>query len=115
MCRGLRTACSRKTLGSPKALSASLEASAIACARSASSATRRMPLPPPPATALTKSGNPISFDAFTSSLASAEESEDFRTGTPARAAAAIAFTLLPASSSTSDLGPMNAMPFSLAA
>ena len=87
----------------------------MACTRSDSLATRRIPLPPPPATALTNSGNPISLEAFTSSLASAEESEDLSTGTPARAAAAIAFTLFPASSSTSDLGPMNAMPFSLAA
>ena len=115
MCRGLRTACSRNTRGSPKALSASRDASAIADASSACSATLRMPLPPPPATALTKRGKPICSAALISSLASAEELDDLSTGTPALAAAAMAFTLFPASSKTLASGPMKAMPFSRAA
>ena len=115
MCLGLRTACSKNTLGSPKALSASREASIIALANSDSSATRLMPRPPPPATAFTKIGKPISFAAFRSSLGSADDLEDFSTGTPALDAAWMAFTLFPASSRTSWFGPMNAIPFSLAA
>ena len=74
-----------------------------------------MPRPPPPATAFTNSGKPISLAALSNSFASAEELEDFSTGTPALAAAAIAFTLFPASSRISDLGPIKAKPLSLAA
>ena len=51
----------------------------------------------------------------TSCLMSSDEPEDFKTGTPARLAASIAFTLFPASSRTSGPGPIKAMPFSLAA
>ena len=115
MCLGLRTACSRNTLASPNELFASLEACSIASARFFSSATLRIPLPPPPATALTNNGNPIFLDALISSVTSSDEPEDRSTGTFARVAAAIAFTLFPASSKTSELGPINVMPFSFAA
>ena len=57
---GACTAWVRNTVGSPKADSASRIAASIASGSSAGSATRRMPRPPPPATALTNSGKPIS-------------------------------------------------------
>ena len=74
-----------------------------------------MPRPPPPATAFTKSGKPIFSEALISSFGSSEDPEDCKTGTPALVAAAIAFTLFPASSRTSELGPMKVIPFSRAA
>ena len=74
-----------------------------------------MPRPPPPATALTKSGNPIFSAAFMSSFGFSEDPEDCKTGTPALVAAAMAFTLFPANSNTSELGPIKVIPFSRAA
>ena len=53
--------------------------------------------------------------ALVSSAKSSEEPVERNTGTLARVAAAIAFTLFPASSKTSELGPINVMPFSFAA
>ncbi len=67
--------------------------------------TRRMPRPPPPATALAKMGKPISSAAAISSSTSLDGWLDFSTGTPALRAASRAATLLPASSRTSAGGP----------
>ena len=55
------------------------------------------------------------FEAFVSSVKSSEEPEERNTGTLARVAAAMALTLFPASSKTSELGPIKVMPFSFAA
>ena len=52
----------------------------------------------------------MSAAASTSSSTDAEGADDFSTGSPAARAAAIARDLLPVSSSTSALGPMNLMP-----
>ena len=56
MWRGSTTACSMKTVGSPNAPSASRMQVSTASRRSFGSSTRRMPRPPPPATAFTNSG-----------------------------------------------------------
>ena len=56
MCRGSITACSRITVASPKALDASFMAACSDSRSAEGSFTRRIPRPPPPATALTKIG-----------------------------------------------------------
>jgi hypothetical protein len=100
--------------GSPNALSASRIAAASAAGSSAFDSTRRMPRPPPPATALAKSGKPISSDCATSSSMSSDASVERSTGTPAAIAWCFAVTLLPAISRTDAGGPMKTMPFSAA-
>ena len=115
MCRGRRTACSRNTVGSPKAVSASRIAASREPRRSSRRSTRRMPRPPPPATALTKMGKPISSACSRSHSTSALGSEEARVGMPARLAARRASTLLPVSSRTSAGGPTKVIPFSAAA
>ncbi|SKF63481.1 Uncharacterised protein [Mycobacteroides abscessus subsp. abscessus] len=64
-----------------------------------------MPRPPPPATAFTKTGKPISSAAATSSSTSWDGAEEFSVGSPARRAASMARTLFPAISSTAAGGP----------
>ena len=110
MCRGSTTACSMKTVGSPNAPSASRMQVSTASRRSFGSSTRRMPRPPPPATALTKSGYGSSEAASTSASTSVDGSTDASVGTPAALAAAIARALLPVSVSTSADGPTKVMP-----
>ncbi len=110
MWRGSTTACSTKTVGSPNAPSASRMHVSIASRRSFGSSTRRIPRPPPPATALTNSGKGISWLFSISSSASVPGSTLRRVGTPAALAAAIARALLPVSVSTSLVGPTNVMP-----
>ncbi len=110
MCRGSITACSRKTVGSPKADSASRMAACTAPVRSAGSSTRRIPRPPPPATALTKSGKGIASAAASTVSRSSLGSDEASTGRPASRAAAIARALFPVSSSTSADGPTKAIP-----
>ena len=110
MCRGRPTACSMNTVGSPKAPSASRIAAFNDSGSAAGVSTRRMPRPPPPATALTKTGNPISSAPATKSSTSEEGGVDFRVGMPASLAAASARTLLPANCKTSAGGPMNVIP-----
>ena len=60
MCRGVATYFSISTASLPKAARASLRAEPSARAKSPAASTRRMPLPPPPATALISTGKPIS-------------------------------------------------------
>ncbi len=110
MCRGSTTACSRNTVPSPNADSASRDAAEIASRNPDRSATRRIPRPPPPATALTNTGNSMSSDAATKASTSADGSDDANTGNPAAFAAAIARALFPVSSSTSADGPTNVIP-----
>ncbi|RPK31969.1 hypothetical protein EES39_39845 [Streptomyces sp. ADI92-24] len=87
-------------------------AASIDSRSSPASATRRMPRPPPPATALTNTGKPISSAAATSASTSSDGSEDFSTGTPASRAAATARDLFPVRFSTEAGGPTNVMPAS---
>ncbi len=110
MCRGSITACSMKTVGSPKAPSASRMQISTASRRSSGRSTRRIPRPPPPATAFTKSGYGRSAVASTRASTSVEGSTEASVGTPAALAAAIARALLPVSVSTSAVGPTNVMP-----
>jgi len=112
MWRGRRTACSRYIRESPKADSASRIASASASGSPELSSTRRMPRPPPPLTALTNTGNPMSSAAASRVSMSSLGSEPLRVGRPASCAAWIARALLPVSSRISWVGPMNAMPAS---
>ncbi len=105
MCRGSTTAFSRKTVGSPKADSASRAAASMDSRSTAGSSTRRMPRPPPPATALTNTGKPRPSAAATSASTSLDGSDDPSTGTPASRAALTARALLPVSSRMSALGP----------
>ncbi len=112
MCRGSTTACSMKTVGSPKAASASRMQVSTASRSSAGSSTLRMPRPPPPATALTKSGYVIPSAAASSASTSVDGSTLARVGTPAAFAAAIARALLPVRVRTSAPGPMKVMPAS---
>ena len=69
-----------------------------------------MPRPPPPATALTKIGKPMSAAAASTVSTSSLGSEPRRVGSPACFAAAIARALLPVRLSTSAGGPMKVMP-----
>ena len=67
-----------------------------------------MPLPPPPAAALTSSGRPSAFVASRASLDPEDtDSRAGKTGAPALAASFRARTLSPEASSVSALGPMN--------
>ncbi len=110
MCLGSRTACSRNTVASPNADSASRIAASMDSRSVLCSGTRRIPRPPPPATALTNTGNPMSSAAATRASTSSDGSDERSTGSPASRAAATALALLPVSSSTSTLGPTNVMP-----
>ncbi len=112
MWRGFTTACSRKTVASPNADSASRIAASMDSRRSPGARTRRMPRPPPPATALTKIGKPMSSAAATSVSTSSEGSDEFSTATPASRAAATARALLPVRCRTLGGGPTNVMPAS---
>ena len=112
MCRGSTTACSQNTVGSPNADSASRIAASTAVRSSAGSSTRRIPRPPPPATALTKTGNARSSAAPSRASTSALGSVEASTGSPATFAAAIARALFPVSSSTDAGGPTKVMPAS---
>ena len=79
------------------------------------SRTTRIPRPPPPAAALSISGNPASATkACASSALRAGCSMPGTTGTPARRAISLAFSLLPRSRIACGLGPMKAMPLSCA-
>ena len=73
----------------------------------------RMPLPPPPADALTITGRPMSLATTSASSASAMmPSEPGVTGTPAAVIVARAAALSPMRSMLSGDGPMNLMPCS---
>ena len=110
MWRGSTTACSRNTVGSPNADSASRAAASIDSRSAERSSTRRIPRPPPPATAFTNTGKSMFSAAASSSSTSAEGSDEFSTGRPAAFAAAIARALFPVNSSTSADGPTNVIP-----
>ena len=110
MWRGLTTASSRKIVASPKADSASRMHASSASRRSSGRSTRRMPRPPPPATALAKTGKPISSAATTRASTLVLGSALRRVGSPASLAAAMARALLPVRCSTLAGGPTKVMP-----
>ncbi len=113
MCRGSVTASSTNTVGSPNAPSASRIAASTEGRSVSGGSTRRIPRPPPPATALTKTGN-VRLPVVAAQISSTSRDGAMlrRTGTPAALAAATALDLLPVSRSTSLVGPMNVMPAS---
>jgi hypothetical protein len=76
----------------------------------AGSSTRRIPRPPPPATAFTNSGDGRLAAAATSASTSVDGSTEARVGTPAAFAAAMARALLPVRVRTSAVGPTNVIP-----
>ncbi len=108
-------ASSRKTVESPKALPASRWAASTASARSAGRSTLRIPRPPPPEEAFTKSGNPI-WSAWAAASPGPLIAGDWHsTGRPAFSAACRARILLPVSLSTAAVGPTNVTPAELQA
>ncbi len=110
MWRGSTTACSTNTVGSPNAPSASRMQASTASRSCSGSSTRRMPRPPPPATALTKRGYGKAAAVSTTVSTSSLGGTDWSVGTPASLAAAIARALFPVRVSTSAVGPTNVMP-----
>ena len=89
----------------PKAEAASRRAASTAPERSSACSTRRMPRPPPPETAFTNSGKPISAAQRAASVSDDNAGDCARVGTPAASAAPRAAIFEPASSSTSGVGP----------
>ncbi len=92
-------------VSSPNAEVASRFAEASAAAYSPASRTIRIPLPPPPAAALTSTGN-------AKDSGSAWTSYDGTTGTPASTAISRAASLRPIRSITSAVGPTRTSPAS---
>ena len=112
MCLGRITACSKNIRPSPKAVSASRMAASRASRNASGLSTRRIPRPPPPATALAKIGKPIPSAAARRASISVVASLEANTGTPAAIAYSFAVTLLPAISNTDAGGPMKTIPSS---
>ena len=108
MCRPWVIYGSIKTLPSPNADSASLDAELMASARSACFSTMRIPRPPPPAAALTMTGI-LTFGGFSPGWTSVEVT----VGTPASIAACFANILSPRSAICSGVGPIHMRPASL--
>ncbi len=103
MWRPCSTYFSMSMVSSPNADDASRRAAATAASYSSAVRTIRMPLPPPPAAALTSTGKSIA-------AGSPEPSYDGTTGTPAATAISRAASLRPILSITSALGPTSVMP-----
>ena len=96
---------------SPKAEVASRRAPAIACSSSEAAWTSRMPRPPPPATALTSSGQPSAW-ASRASAASPWSSPRYpgTQGTPTASMRRFAPALSPIAVMAAAGGPMNTRP-----
>ena len=101
---------------SPKAVAASERAARIELDSSSGEVTSLIPLPPPPATALMRSGYPMRAAArsITDSASPGPNGSSVpgTTGTPAAIAARRAAVLLPISAIASGVGPMNVSPAS---
>ena len=111
--RAASTKCSRKTVGSPKASSASPRADARAVASSAGDRTTRIPRPPPPAVALRTTGYPSrSACAAASSAVSTGPPPQGSTGTSACSASRLAVILSPSARMVALSGPTKMMPAS---
>ena len=111
-----RTSCSRYTVPSPNAEAASAEPATSAAGRSSARSTRRIPRPPPPAAALTRSGKPIRPASAT--MASTRSGRSTRTGsrvpgttgTPASVARRRAASLSPRAAIDRWSGPTKTRP-----
>ena len=99
---------SSSRVSSPKADCASRFAAATAASRSSADRTMRMPLPPPPAAALTSTGKFISSAGPVATPVGT-------TGTPAATAISRAWSLRPIASITSADGPTKTSPASTTA
>ena len=116
MCRPSWTKRSRYSDPSPNAASASWAAEASAACSSARCSTRRMPRPPPPAAAFTRSGQPTS--SATAAMCARDAARSKRagssvpgtTGTPASRAARRAASLSPRPASVAGAGPTKTRP-----
>jgi hypothetical protein len=97
---------SQKTVPSPNAEAASRRAAAIAASSSFLLSTIRMPRPPPPADALTSTGNAVT---------SAGSVHDGSVCTPASASSAFASSLLPMAAIAFGGGPTQTSPASITA
>ena len=113
MCLGLKISFSIYTVSSPNAALASALASSKALSMSSSEFALRIPLPPPPAEALIKIGNPM-FSAmlFAVSISETAPSEPGTVGTPAFIISSRAADLFPICSIIFDDGPINLISFS---
>lgn len=113
MCRGRSIHRSTSSVSSPNDARASRRAAAISSASFASSRTRRMPLPPPPAEGFSSTGMPISR-AASASWASVRPlpEEPGTTGTPAARTVSFARILSPIRAIASAGGPMKTSPAS---
>ena len=96
MTRARATYFSISTRASPKALSASRCAASSASAKSSGASTRRMPLPPPPATALISTGKPIASASARRSARSPARARDSRARRERRPAPTSAWRVLQA-------------------
>jgi hypothetical protein len=101
MCRPCSTYFSTRIVSSPNADAASRFAAATASSYSPWDRTMRIPLPPPPAAAFTRTGN---------SICSCASSPRGTTGTPAAIAISRAASLRPICSITFAGGPTRTMP-----
>ncbi|CAM5431184.1 hypothetical protein SGRIM128S_08674 [Streptomyces griseomycini] len=111
MCRGRSIHRSTRSVSSPKEARASRRAAAISSVSFASSRTRRMPLPPPPADGFSSTGMPIPR-AASASCPSVRPLplEPGTTGTPAAFTVSFARILSPIREIASAGGPMNTSP-----
>ena len=109
--RPLEIALEVHPVGNQKPLWATRRASAIAVGRSSRRSTRDMPLPPPPADALTRRGAPISAPLrWSDSSSPADSSVPGTTGNPALFMRRRAAILSPISSMDSGDGPIRRVP-----
>lgn len=113
MWRGRSIHRSTSRVSSPNEDRASRRADAISSASSASSRTRCIPLPPPPADGFSRTGIPISrADAASSASVSPLPDDPGTTGTPAARTVALARILSPIRAIADAGGPMKTRPAS---
>ena len=111
MCLGRVTYRSISSVSSPNAARASRRAAARAAGSSPGELATRMPLPPPPAEGLTRTGNHRSLRvAMSSSSDMPGAPVPGTTGTPAAATVALAAILSPIASIAPGGGPMKVRP-----
>ncbi|MNV69897.1 hypothetical protein D3C71_1628290 [compost metagenome] len=104
-------------LAEPKALPAIDWVAATMSANAGSESTRRIPIPPPPAAALTNSGKPTACAASARPVASSgvKRALPGSTGTPATFAISRARSLSPMSRMVCGAGPTQVIPAALTA
>ena len=114
MWRGAVRYFSRKSVSSPNEAAASRPAASMASSSSDGSATTRIPLPPPPAEALTSTGNPSDMAALPTAVRPASSTEG-SVGTPAASMRRFDSSLEPIVSIASGEGPTQVIPEAITA